>query len=184
MKEVQLEMDSAGGDRLMRVFLVFAIVVNVAVIVALSALWWTSRSHEFQPFRFPEQTVLNRLPGHGDQAAVRINQSIVIKGTKCNTSKRTFGTHGIKVWASIVPPGNSISFSAASGAMHPGCRTQTFVNVVPPTVVAQMEKLLQTRDYVVWQLRGTLTAEAENGSTRTWETEPFYVYPREQSAGS
>lgn len=167
--------------RAMQVFLIATIVFNLLILAAMSSLWWSSRNTEFQPFRFPEQQVLNRLPGKGDVPAAHVGDDIIVRGTKCNTSDQTFDVTAVVSWASVDPPGSLFSFSAPGGPTAPGCVTRTFVNHVPDTTVDQMENLLLTRPYVVWQFRGAQTAVAKNGATRVWSTEPFYIYPKKET---
>jgi hypothetical protein len=179
----ELQSDHLEGlkhDHVMRIALITMVAFNLVVIIALiSLLYYSTRPSEFQPFEFPEQTVLNRLPGHGDTPAILIGQSVVVRAKKCNTSNQTFGVHGVKVWSSVSPPGNAISSGPLAGfPMKPGCVTKTFVNTVPVPVTEQMRALLKNRPYVVWQIRGTDTAEHEHGASRSWQTEPFYVYPK------
>ena len=161
------------------VFLTVALLLNILVLTGLSVVVWRSAHYEFQPFRFPEQQVLNRLPGKGDVPAARLGDAIVVRATKCNTSDRTFNVTAIVSWASVDPPGSIYGFSAPGGSVSPGCVTRTFVNHVPDSAVEQMKTLLVSRPYVVWQIRGAQTAAIKNGATRVWTTEPFYIYPKE-----
>lgn len=170
-RQQERRIDSATRNAL------FAIVaVNLIVIIVLGLALYETRRGEFQPFRFPEQKVLNRIPGHGDEPALWLGQPVVVRGEKCNVKDEAITVHGSKAWLSVLPPGNSVSTLTGSHVYKPGCVTRTFVNVVPSAVVAQMEELLRSRSYVVWQITGTLTSEHVRSSTRSWRTEPFYVY--------
>jgi hypothetical protein len=156
------------------------VVLNVLIIVvAVLSFTVFSKPDEFQPFNLPQQNVLNRLPSHGSQPAMTVGSIVVVRGTKCNTTDSPVPYHGVaKDWASVDPPGSHYSQSAGAKVLPPGCHTKTYYNVMPPTVIRQVEVLLTSRSYVVWQLDGQLTAEHENGATRSWTTEPFYIYPK------
>lgn len=174
-----MEDNSNTINAVMRNVLIAMVAINFMIIMALGFVLYTTRDTEFQPFQFDPQSVLNRIPGHGDVPAAWLGEPIVVRGRKCNTTDRTFTTHATKAWTSVSPPGNTISFTTAGKEIKPGCTTRVFVNAVPVAVLQTMAELLKTLPYVVWQVTGTVTAEVHNGATRSWQTEPFYIYPRE-----
>ncbi len=165
-------------DHLIRNVLFGMVSLNFLIIIGLGVALYLSRNDEFQPFKFQPQTVLNRIPNHGSVPAAWLGDPVVVRGEKCNTSKRTFTTHSTKAWTSVSPPGNTISFTTAGKEIKPGCKTKVFINAVPPAVLAAMTELLKKLPYVVWQITGTVTAEVHNGATRSWHTEPFYIYKK------
>ena len=153
------------------VFIVSGAVVGTTV--AVRAL----QPKPFDPLRLPDQSVLSRVPGvHG--AATRESSGFVqVSGTKCNTSRKPVTTHASAFWETTYPPGTVIPIGGRVGQQQPGCHTKTFLDPIPPGVLAANRALRARGVIALWFVTATLDPEGANSVTRAWRTESFRIVP-------
>lgn len=160
-----LDRRQANGVRRM----VSASGVVAAFLVALAG-WYTRPVPVMGEYPVP-QTVTTRVGGI-DGPAVRAGGAIEVSGTKCIASPEPVETTGESWWVRQDVAGSDehiIPHISGSRVRQPGCKTQTFVNPLPPGVTEGR-----------WRLEGTEWATREGRrDERAWYTETFEVIPHE-----
>ena len=87
------------------------LVVIVIVTIAFAAgqhIYIQTRPEVRTLLDYPEQRVLNRLPGLPDRPASTLRQDLSVRGTKCNRGSTDIAIAGTTTWVSIDPPGSTI----------------------------------------------------------------------------
>ena len=144
------------------------ILISVAVIVALR------RPTPWAPLElYADQTVSSRVDGV-DGPAVRVDEPLVVTGTKCVKADVT--VRGSSFWQSVDIPGTFIPGGSGVADLKAGCTTKTFINPLPAGVIASAATGPRR-----WILSGTETPVRPNGKSegvpRTWRSEEFEVVP-------
>lgn len=130
----------------------------VVGVITLGALWITKPTTPKAPLVYPLQKVLEVT-----------EDTVKVRGTKCNTSDRPVGITGDVYWQSVNPRGTSIYVFSGSRVLDPGCETTVFENQIPLSVQNFTNEQYPRR--VRWIITGKDTAE--NGGTKSWQTEEF-----------
>lgn len=121
---------------------------------------------------------------------VYLDQLVITRGSKCNTSNQPVAVRGTKVWVGVQPPGALLNQIKGGAIRPPGCNQYSFKNNVPQAVVDYAHKIGKP---TIWQLHGeecpyaTQTGVDADGNPilknkgegvcRQWNTANFILMP-------
>lgn len=135
---------------------------------------------------FPQQIVLNErlYPGSEDYAIpsgiamVYLNESVKVRGVKCNDSNAELDVIGSVSWQRVVPPGGLFGRGSGSLTRAVGCSQFTFENNIPKDVI---EEVKARGTPSLWRITGVETpvrnGGTEKGESRVWTTSNFVIMP-------
>lgn len=148
------------------------LMVALIAVAAVSVGGFTASLLKAEPWApigaFPDQTVLDIDLDAG---------TVTVQGTKCY--RQTVTVVGDFWWQSEDPPGTILAVRTGSAVRDltedvyvDGCRTDTFVNPIPPEVL--------DADHIrSWRIRGEESPVADSDGTardglrQAWQTQPF-----------
>lgn len=141
----------------------------VSAVFTAGAVWRASQ--DFTPLGdFPEQAVLNRPYTGEDSPVAYYGDPVVVVGTKCVRSAHPVAVEGESRWARVdVSPVIFVTLQAPIIRLtDPGCKTVTFNNIPPASIVPG-----------TWRIEGTArVVEGTRSQVVAWHTQEFKVVMR------